>query len=52
MKAKQTIHALTDKKGVIVGGILTSAKDRKGKGGPHSDRPDEGSASVGSLDAA
>ena len=32
MKAKRTIHVLTDKKGVIVGGgILTSGKDRKGK---------------------
>lgn len=32
MKAKRTIHVLTDKKGTIVGGgILTSAKDRKGK---------------------
>ena len=32
MKAKRTIHVLTDKKGAIVGGgILTSAKDRKGK---------------------
>lgn len=33
MKAKRTIHVLTNKKGAIVGGgILTSAKDRKGKG--------------------
>ena len=33
MKAKRTIHVLTDKKGAIVGGgILTSGKDRKGKG--------------------
>lgn len=33
MKAKRTIHVLTDKKGAILGGgILTSAKDRKGKG--------------------
>lgn len=33
MKAKQTIHLLTDKKGAIVGGgILNSAKDREGKG--------------------
>lgn len=33
MKVKRTIHVLTDKKGAIVGGgILTSAKDRKGKG--------------------
>ncbi|MBX3234910.1 MAG: hypothetical protein KF814_02050 [Nitrospiraceae bacterium] len=32
MKAKRTIHVLTDKKGTIVGGgILTPAKDRKGK---------------------
>jgi hypothetical protein len=32
VKAKRTIHVLTDKKGAIVGGgILTSAKDRKGK---------------------
>lgn len=32
MKAKRTVHVLTDKKGAIVGGgILTSAKDRKGK---------------------
>ena len=32
MKAKRTIHVLTDKKGAILGGgILTSAKDRKGK---------------------
>lgn len=33
MKAKRTLHVLTDKKGAIVGGgILTSGKDRKGKG--------------------
>ncbi len=33
MPAKPTIHVLTDKKGAIVGGgILTSAKDREGKG--------------------
>jgi hypothetical protein len=33
VKAKRTIHVLTDKKGALVGGgILTSAKDRKGKG--------------------
>lgn len=33
MKAKRTVHVLTDQKGAIVGGgILTSAKDRKGKG--------------------
>ncbi len=33
MKAKQTIHILTDKKGAIMGGgILASTKDRKGKG--------------------
>ena len=32
MKAKRTIHVLTDKKGTIVGGgILTPGKDRKGK---------------------
>ena len=32
MKTKRTIHVLTDKKGAILGGgILTSAKDRKGK---------------------
>lgn len=33
MKTKRTIHVLTDKKGMILGGgILASAKDRKGKG--------------------
>lgn len=32
MKAKRTMHVITDKKGTIVGGgILTSGKDRKGK---------------------
>jgi hypothetical protein len=32
VKAKGTIHVLTDKKGTIVGGgILTPAKDHKGK---------------------
>ena len=33
MKAKRTIHVLTNKNGAILGGgILISAKDRKGKG--------------------
>jgi hypothetical protein len=33
VQAKRTIHVLTDKRGVIVGGgILNSAKDREGKG--------------------
>lgn len=32
MKAKQTMHVLTDKKGAIVGGgVLTPGKDHKGK---------------------
>lgn len=32
MKAKRTMHVLTDKKGAIVGGgVLTPGKDRKGK---------------------
>lgn len=32
MKAKRTIHVLTDKRGTIVGGgILTPGKDAKGK---------------------
>ena len=32
MKAKRTMHVLTNKKGAIVGGgVLTPGKDRKGK---------------------
>ena len=32
MKAKRTMHVLTDKKGAIVGGgLLTPGKDHKGK---------------------
>lgn len=32
MKAKRTMHVLTDKKGAIVGGgVLTPGKDHKGK---------------------
>ena len=32
MKAKRTMHVITNKRGTIVGGgILTSGKDRKGK---------------------